>query len=341
VSDLVLEAHDLVKHYPAGGRLGRRRVVHALDGVSVGLRRGEMLGLVGESGSGKSTLGRLLLRLEEPSAGRVLVEGTDLADLRPRELRRFRRTMQMVFQDPYGSLNPRMRVDQLVSEAWDVHPETAPESRRQRVSELLELVGLRDSDRHKHIHQFSGGQRQRIAIARALAPRPSILVCDEPVSALDVSIQAQIVNLLRDIQAEMDLSCVFISHDLAVVRHIADRVAVLYLGRIAEEGPTRELFERPRHPYTAALLSAAPVPDPTVERTRRRIRLPKVIPNPIEPPSGCRFHARCWRATEECATTVPVLSPDDGRSRFACHHPVDGGLAEIERRAAETEEALP
>jgi oligopeptide transport system ATP-binding protein len=333
--DVVLQAHDLVKHYPAHA-LGRGAVIHALDGVSLTLHRGEMLGLVGESGSGKSTLGRLLLRLEEPTSGRVEVEGVDLSSLSGRDLRRSRRTMQMVFQDPYASLNPRMRVERLISEAWDVHPETEPADRRARVRELLELVGLRDADRQKHAHQFSGGQRQRIAIARALASRPSILVCDEPVSALDVSIQAQIVNLLRDVQTEMDLSCVFISHDLAVVRHIADRVAVLYLGRIAEEGDTEQLYTRPRHPYTAALLSAAPEPDPEVERRRRRIGLAKAIPDPVHPPEGCRFHPRCWRATEECRTTVPSLEapaavPGDA---FACFHPSDGSLADIEKEAA-------
>lgn len=333
--DFVLEAHGLVKHYPASRTLfGKQRTVHAIDGVSIKLRRGEMLGLVGESGSGKSTLGRLLLRLEEPTSGWVRLDGTDLSSLSSRQLRRFRQHAQMVFQDPYASLNPRMRVDQLISEAWNIHPNTEPASRSDRIGELLDLVGLRASDRKKHAHEFSGGQRQRIAIARALAAKPSILVCDEPVSALDVSIQAQIINLLRDIQAEMELSCVFISHDLAVVRHIADRVAVLYLGRIAEEGMVDDLYEYPQHPYTAALLSAGPVPDPRIERGRVRIRLGTAVPDPINPPPGCRFNPRCWRATEICSAEVPPLEQDENGHAKACHHPVEGTLESIERSSA-------
>ncbi len=264
----VVEARDIVKHYRLRSRLGGKRVVEALRGVSLVLRRGEILGLVGESGSGKSTLGRLLLRLEEPSAGQVFLEGTDLATLGTRRLRDFRRHIQMVFQDPYASLNPRMRVDRLISEAWDVHPDSEPADRAARIKELLEAVGLSTSDRLKYAHQFSGGQRQRIAIARALAPRPAVLVCDEPVSALDVLIQAQVVKLLRDLQADMDFSCVFISHDLAVVRQIVDRLAVLYHGELVEEGDAETVFDRPRHPYTQRLLAAALVPDPQVERDR-------------------------------------------------------------------------
>ena len=334
-SEYVLEARDLVKHYPSGGKaFGSKQVVHALDGVSLGLRRGETLAVVGESGSGKSTLGRLLLRLEEPTSGSVFANGVDLATLSRSDLRRFRRHMQMVFQDPYSSLNPRMRAEDLISESWIVHPETEPGNRRARVRELLDLVGLRETDRIKFAHQFSGGQCQRIAIARALAPKPSILVCDEPVSSLDVSIQAQIINLLADIQAEMDLSCVFISHDLAIVRHIADQVAVLYLGRIAEEASTDELFEAPRHPYTAALLSASPIPDPEIERKRIRILLHKAIPNPVSPPDGCRFHPRCWRATDECRALVPDLGREESQTHaFACFHPTQGTLDQIEDAA--------
>lgn len=338
-TDNVLEGIDLVKHYRVNGSGRRHSAVHALDGVSISLDRGEMLGLVGESGSGKSTLGRLLLRLERPTSGRVELNGLDLAELSAKELRTSRSQMQMIFQDPYASLNPRMRVESLISEAWDVHPETEPADRGARVRELLSLVGLRDNDRLKHAHQFSGGQRQRIAIARALAAKPNILICDEPVSALDVSIQAQIINLLRDVQAEMELSCLFISHDLAVVHHLADRVAVLYLGRMAEQGTTEELFERPRHPYTAALLSAAPDPDPEQERRRLRIKLPKTMPNPVNPPSGCRFSPRCWRATDECKAVPPDLeSANLTAHAVACYHPLTGPLGVIEREAVEAME---
>lgn len=275
--DLVaLSATHLVKEYAAGHSLMQRsasRTIRAVSDVSLDLRRGEVLGLVGESGCGKSTLGRLLLRLEEPTSGTVFLDGADLAAMSREELRRARRGMQIVFQDPYSSLNPRMRVDQLVSEAWDIHREIDPsEGRGRRLTELLEMVGLRVSDKTKYPHEFSGGQLQRIGIARALAAQPSVLVCDEPVSALDVSVQAQIVNLLRDIQSEMELSCLFISHDLGIVRHLADRVAVMYMGEIVELGSREEIFGQPKHPYTIALLAAAPVPDPVVERERRRAR---------------------------------------------------------------------
>jgi oligopeptide/dipeptide ABC transporter ATP-binding protein len=310
MSDPLLIVEGLAKHYGGGGGLfGAARTVRAVDGVSLVVGRGETVGLVGESGCGKSTLGRALLRLVEPTRGRVLLGGVDVTALSDRELRGFRRRAQLIFQDPYASLNPRHSIGEILEEPLLLHHLGATaEERRRRVEELLVRVGLRPEHAARHPHEFSGGQRQRIGIARALAVEPQLLVADEPVSALDVSIQAQIVNLLDDLQVERGLSYLFISHDLKVVRHLSDRVAVMYLGRIVEEAPTAALFEAPRHPYTEALLSAVP----TVEGGRTRIVLRGDLPSPSAPPSGCAFHPRCPRyeaagRPERCRSAPPEL----------------------------------
>jgi oligopeptide transport system ATP-binding protein len=326
MSDVVLETRDLVKHFPVARGLAwtaKAGVVRAVDGVSIQLRRGETLGVVGESGCGKSTLAKLLVGLERPTAGSITVRDQDLLGLRGRALRRARRHIQLVLQDPYTSLNPRMTVGDIVGEPFEIHREVAPRGqRRQRVQELLDTVGLNPDHVHRYPHQFSGGQRQRIGIARALALRPEIIVCDEPVSALDVSIQAQVINLLERLQDEFALSYVFIAHDLSVVRHIADRVAVMYLGTIVETGDDTEIYERPTHPYTQALLSAVPVPDPSRRGQRDRIVLVGDPPSPTDPPSGCRFRTRCWKPGDVCATQEPRLEPrPDSAHPTACHYP--------------------
>jgi peptide/nickel transport system ATP-binding protein len=306
-----MSVNNLAKHFPiTRGVLFRKRIgsVSAVDKVSFDLRRGETLGVVGESGCGKSTLAKLLVRLETPTAGRVTFEGQDIFKMSGPRLRGLRRSVQMVMQDPYTSLNPRMTVGDIVGEPFEIHPEVAPKGdRRRQVRELLDLVGLNPEHINRYPHQFSGGQRQRIGIARAVALRPRVIVCDEPVSALDVSIQAQVVNLLKRLQRELGLSYVFIAHDLSVVRHICDRVAVMYLGKIVELGTRPEIYERPTHPYTQALLSAVPVPDPTARSRRDVIRLPGDVPSPADPPSGCRFRTRCWKAQDRCAEQEPPL----------------------------------
>ncbi|MGH3614045.1 MAG: ABC transporter ATP-binding protein [Pseudonocardia sp.] len=321
----ILQVEDLVKHFPVQiGVLFRRTVGHvrAVDGVSFDLRRGETLGVVGESGCGKSTLAQVLMRLEPPTAGRVRFRGEDIFAKRGRALRALRRSVQMVLQDPYTSLNPRMTVGDIVGEPFEIHPEVAPKGeRRRKVQDLLDVVGLNPEHINRYPHQFSGGQRQRIGIARALALRPEVIICDEPVSALDVSIQAQVMNLLGDLQREFGLSYIFIAHDLSVVRHLSDRVAVMYLGKIVEIGTEDEIYTRPAHPYTQALLSAVPVPDPTVRSGRARIRLTGDVPSPINPPSGCRFRTRCWKSTEICAQEEPPLVARPGSHHpSACHH---------------------
>ncbi|AQW53160.1 ABC transporter ATP-binding protein [Streptomyces violaceusniger] len=319
----VLEVRDLARLYPlTQGVVFKRRVgaVRAVDTVSFALRRGETLGIVGESGCGKSTVARLLVSLEQPTAGTIHYRGEDITRLSGRALRAVRRNIQMVFQDPYTSLNPRMTVGDIIGEPFEIHPEAAPKGdRRRAVQELLEVVGLSPEHLNRYPHQFSGGQRQRIGIARGLALRPEVIVADEPVSALDVSVQAQVVNLMERLQDEFGLAYVFIAHDLSVVRHIADRVAVMYLGRFAEMGTGPEIYDHPTHPYTQALLSAVPVPDPGARTRRTRILLPGDVPSPANPPSGCRFRTRCWKAQERCAAEVPVLAVPTGLAGPAAH----------------------
>jgi len=310
---MLLRAENLVKHFPAGAGFfaGATGKVHAVDDVSFDIAAGETLALVGESGCGKSTVGRLALRLLEPTSGRVLLDGEDLQSLDAAALRQRRRTMQIIFQDPYGSLNPRMTVGQMLGEALRLHG-LWPGKEPARIAALLRQVGLGEEHASRYPHEFSGGQRQRIGIARALAVEPKLVVCDEPVSALDVSIQAQVINLLQDLQGELGLAYLFIAHDLAVVRHIASRVAVMYLGKIVELATASELFERPRHPYTQALLSAIPVPEPGPRRSRALLQ--GDVPSPLAPPSGCRFRTRCPYARDLCSSKPPILE-----GGVACH----------------------
>jgi len=325
----VLSVRDLVKHFPVTrGVLWRRTVgqVRAVDGVSLDLHPGETLGVVGESGCGKSTLAQVLMRLIPPTAGTATFEGEDLFAKRGAALKAWRRDMQVVLQDPYTSLNPRRTVGDIVGEPFDIHPEVAPRGdRRRRVQELLEVVGLNPEHIHRYPHQFSGGQRQRIGIARALALRPKVIVCDEPVSALDVSIQAQVLNLLADLQRELGLAYLFIAHDLGVVRHLCDRVAVMYLGSIVETGTAQEIYTRASHPYTQALLSSVPVPDPSVRR--ERLRVSGDVPDPADPPSGCRFRTRCPKAQPLCADQGPALETRPG-TEHATDHPTACHYAE-------------
>jgi oligopeptide/dipeptide ABC transporter ATP-binding protein len=323
--EVVLKAENLVKHYPIKAGVLRRTVGHvkALDGVSFELYKGETLGIVGESGCGKSTLGRMLMRLEEPTDGKLIFDGVDVYSQKGRAMRRLRRDIQIVFQDPYTSLNPRMTVGDIVGEPFEIHTDVVPKrGRRQRVQELLELVGLNPEHINRYPHQFSGGQRQRIGIARGLALNPKVIICDEPVSALDVSVQAQVVNLLAELQGRLGLAYVFIAHDLSVVRHISDRVGVMYLGKLVELGDEDQIYSRPTHPYTQALLSAVPLPDPTMRNMREQIVLTGDVPSPANPPAACRFHTRCWKAQEICSIDEPLLiERPDGESAHvsACH----------------------
>lgn len=328
MSDNILEVKGLTRHFPTRGGLTRRSraVVRAVDGVDLGLSSGETLGIVGESGCGKSTLTRLLAALDRPTSGEVLYEGEDVFAMSRREMRRWRRHVQIVLQDPYTSLNPRMTVEEIVGEPFEIHPEVAPkDSRRRRILDLMEMVGLDPDYATRYPYQFSGGQRQRIGIARAIALRPRVLICDEPVSALDVSVQAQVINLLDGLQDELGLSVVFVAHDLSVVRHVSDRVAVMYLGKVVELGRQGEIYEDSSHPYTRALLSVMPVPDPQLRGQREQIILVGDVPSPADPPPGCRFHTRCWKAQELCSVDEPSLipGPDSSHSQ-ACHFPVDG-----------------
>jgi oligopeptide transport system ATP-binding protein len=321
----LLEVRHVKKYFPIRKGVLQREVahVHAVDDVTFAVRAGETLGLVGESGCGKSTLGRTLIRLLEPTAGEVVFQGTHIEKLGRRRLRPLRREMQMVFQDPYASLNPRKRVGTIVSDPMRIHDLGNRAEQKKRVGEILETVGLSPEHYNRFPHEFSGGQRQRIGIARALALRPKLIIADEPVSALDVSIQSQMLNLLDDLQNELQLTYIFIAHDLGVVRHVSDRIAVMYLGKIVELSPAEELYTRPIMPYTEALLSAVPIPDPDLAEKRERIVLEGDVPSPINPPSGCRFHPRCRYATDICKRVEPPLV-DYGNSHLAaCHHPLN------------------
>jgi oligopeptide transport system ATP-binding protein len=306
-NNVLLRVNELVKHFPIKRGLIQKQVgaVRAVDGISFEVRRGETLGLVGESGCGKSTTGRSILQLYRPTSGEVLFDGVDLAQIKGEDLRKMRRKMQMIFQDPYASLNPRMTVGEIVGEPLLVHNIASEKEANDRVKQLLELVNLNPSFSTRYPHEFSGGQRQRIGVARALALQPSFIVCDEPISALDVSIQAQVVNLLEELQEQFNLTYLFIAHDLSMVRHISDRVAVMYLGVIVELGTRDELYHHPLHPYSQALLSAVPIPDPVAEATRKRTILEGDVPSPANPPSGCRFRTRCPIAESVCAESRP------------------------------------
>jgi oligopeptide transport system ATP-binding protein len=319
---VLLKVENLYKHFPIKkGIIFSRQTgaVHAVDGISFNIYNGETLGLVGESGCGKSTTGRTILQLYRPTSGSVFFEGDDLAKLKGENLRRKRRDLQMIFQDPYASLNPRMTVGQIIGEPMEIHGTYKGAAQTKRVQDLLQLVGLNGAFANRYPHEFSGGQRQRVGIARALALEPKLIVCDEPISALDVSIQAQVVNLLEDLQSTLGLTYLFIAHDLSMVRHISDRIAVMYLGIIVELADRNELYANPRHPYTQALLSAVPYPDPFVEEKRKRILLEGDVPSPVNPPSGCRFRTRCQYAKEICAEEKPAFREISKDHFVACH----------------------
>jgi peptide/nickel transport system ATP-binding protein len=347
----LLEVRHVKKYFPIRAGVLQREVayVHAVDDVSFAVKPGETLGLVGESGCGKSTLGRTIVRLLQPTAGEIIFDGTPIQKLGTRRLRPLRREMQMVFQDPYASLNPRKRVGTIISDPMRIHDLGSRSEQKRRVNEILETVGLSPEHYNRFPHEFSGGQRQRIGIARSLALRPKLIVADEPVSALDVSIQSQMLNLLDDLQTEFNLTYIFIAHDLGVVRHVSDRIVVMYLGKIVELAPADELYVRPIMPYTEALLSAVPIPDPDLSAKRERIVLEGDVPSPINPPSGCRFHPRCRYATEVCTQIEPPLVDYGNGHLAACHHPLNVdeatlqnvGVAEQHTPAAADESALP
>jgi oligopeptide transport system ATP-binding protein len=349
--EVLLRAEHIKKYFPIrSGVLIQREVarVHAVDDVSFELRAGETLGLVGESGCGKSTLARCIARLYDLTSGSLMFEGKDISGHSRRQLRTVRRDLQMVFQDPYASLNPRKRVGAIISDPLRIHRAGNREQIQRRVLDLLELVGLSSEHINRYPHEFSGGQRQRIGVARALALKPKLVIADEPVSALDVSIRAQVINLLDDLQDELSLTYIFIAHDLGVVRHVSDRIAVMYLGKIVELSPAEELYERPVHPYTEALLSAVPIPDPDLSEQRQHIVLEGDVPSPISPPTGCRFHPRCRYATEICRTEEPPLTQHGSLGHLAaCHHPLNFGsqptltTSAAESAAARAAKVLP
>ena len=346
-SDVLLRAEHVVKEFPLGGRRlfgGERPKVNAVSDVGLEVIRGETVGLVGETGCGKSTLARCLTRLYDLTSGSVVFDGHDISSMGRRQLRPLRRDMQMIFQDPYGSLNPRRTVGSIIGDPFSIHGIADGAERKRRVQELMEVVGLNPEHYNRFPAEFSGGQRQRIGVARALALRPKLIVCDEPVSALDVSIQAQVINLLMDLQDEFNLTYVFIAHDLSVVEQVSDRVAVMYLGRIAESAPAERLYATPRHPYTSALLSAVPIPDPDASDQRRQIVLTGDVPSPVAPPPGCRFHPRCPKAQDRCRTEAPELRTvfeDPAEHQVACHFPLADGeqLADGRLDAATVQEA--
>ncbi|MGE5549422.1 MAG: ABC transporter ATP-binding protein [Bacteroidota bacterium] len=321
MAEPLLEVRGLKKYFSmtTSGLSGRKGTLKAVDDVSFAISPGETLGLVGESGCGKTTVGRTILRLYEPTAGETIVAGTDINKLPPAQVLPYRRKMQMIFQDPFASLNPRMTVGDIIGEPLDIHGLARGKARTERIYELLHKVGLSSEHANRFPHEFSGGQRQRIGVARALAVEPEFIICDEPISALDVSIQAQVVNMLQELQASLGLTYLFIAHDLAMVKHISNRVAVMYLGKIMEEAPSGELYEKPLHPYTQALLSAIPIPDPKVEKERRRILLTGDVPSPVDPPKGCRFCQRCPRPEPICRDVPPEMKEISPGHRVACH----------------------